>query len=138
MTTLLVGFHMGRVWNLLPIFLQFSSTIKGKPYGSRIYATNKRGMSGFCYILKPTNPDIWCVGPLEHQTQIIYPLDISQICFHLELSPGKRVIESGTGEFYWEIFLKILFNLLIDWERIGIIVSWFCKVPLSNREVGHF
>jgi len=69
--------------------------IIGKPYGSKIFSTGKK--DGFCYILRANFPDLWCCGPLEHLTQIIYPLDISQICFYLELSPGKRVIESGTG-----------------------------------------
>lgn len=73
--------------------------IKGKPYGTRVQATTKGGGKGrgFCYMLRPNFPDLWCLGPLDHHTQIIYPLDISQICFHLELFPGKRVIESGTG-----------------------------------------
>lgn len=31
------------------------------------------------------------------RTQILYAPDISQVLFHLDLQPGKTVIESGTG-----------------------------------------
>ena len=80
--------------------------LSGTPYGTRISVSSKGGGKGrgFAYILRPTNPDLWSTGPLDHRTAIIYPLDISQICFHLEICPGKRVIESGTGNYSNSMF----------------------------------
>jgi len=53
------------------------------------------GMRGFVNILKVT-PELW-TRALPHRTQILYFFDISAIVFQLNLLPGSRVIESGTG-----------------------------------------
>eukprot|EP00011_Vannellida_sp_DIVA3-517-6-12_P011781 CAMPEP_0114624754 /NCGR_PEP_ID=MMETSP0168-20121206/10925_1 /TAXON_ID=95228 ORGANISM="Vannella sp., Strain DIVA3 517/6/12" /NCGR_SAMPLE_ID=MMETSP0168 /ASSEMBLY_ACC=CAM_ASM_000044 /LENGTH=362 /DNA_ID=CAMNT_0001836029 /DNA_START=43 /DNA_END=1127 /DNA_ORIENTATION=- len=67
----------------------------GRRFGSKISAVGKK-KAGHCYMLRPT-PELWASGPLVHRTQIIYPLDVAQICFNLELRPGSVVVESGTG-----------------------------------------
>ena len=61
-------------------------------YGTKIYTTNKRG---FVTILRPTS-DMYTRN-LSQRTQILYTPDISQVLFRLELRPGVRVCESGTG-----------------------------------------
>ncbi|KAI8972679.1 1-methyladenosine methyltransferase catalytic subunit Gcd14 [Pilobolus umbonatus] len=55
-------------------------------------STNKKG---FVYLLHPT-PELWTLV-LPHRTQILYIADISFISTLLELKPGVKVIESGTG-----------------------------------------
>ncbi|PWN37834.1 tRNA methyltransferase complex GCD14 subunit [Meira miltonrushii] len=64
----------------------------GKPFGARLASKNKRG---FIHILRPT-PELWTLA-LPHRTQILYTPDMSFISAHLGLSPGARMIESGTG-----------------------------------------
>lgn len=61
-------------------------------YGTKIYTSNKRG---FVTILKPTS-DMYTRN-LSQRTQILYTPDISQVLLRLELRPGVRVCESGTG-----------------------------------------
>ncbi|XP_050296516.1 tRNA (adenine(58)-N(1))-methyltransferase catalytic subunit TRMT61A [Anthonomus grandis grandis] len=62
----------------------------GKAFGSKISLSK-----GWGYILQPT-PELWSIT-LPHRTQIIYTPDISMIIMQLEVCPGSRVIESGTG-----------------------------------------
>ncbi|KAI8377818.1 1-methyladenosine methyltransferase catalytic subunit Gcd14 [Radiomyces spectabilis] len=50
---------------------------------------------GFIYLLHPT-PELWTLV-LPHRTQILYIADISFISTYLDMKPGARVIESGTG-----------------------------------------
>ncbi|KAI7905149.1 1-methyladenosine methyltransferase catalytic subunit Gcd14 [Cokeromyces recurvatus] len=50
---------------------------------------------GFVYLLHPT-PELW-TQVLPHRTQILYIADISFISTQLELKPGVKMIESGTG-----------------------------------------
>ncbi|VDD80360.1 unnamed protein product [Mesocestoides corti] len=64
--------------------------IIGKPYGSRIVVPR-----GHVCILG-LDPVIW-TQTLPHRTQIIYPTDSSMIVGQLDLVPGFRVLEAGTG-----------------------------------------
>jgi tRNA (adenine57-N1/adenine58-N1)-methyltransferase len=62
----------------------------GKRYGSRITLPR-----GWCYLLHPTC-ELW-TKTVVHRTQIIYTPDISMIIFGLDLKPGSKVVEAGTG-----------------------------------------
>ncbi|ORY92166.1 tRNA methyltransferase complex GCD14 subunit-domain-containing protein [Syncephalastrum racemosum] len=64
----------------------------GKEYGSKMVSHNYKG---FVYLLHPT-PELWTLM-LPHRTQILYSADISFISTYLDMKPGSRVIESGTG-----------------------------------------
>ncbi|BGP27911.1 tRNA (adenine-N(1)-)-methyltransferase catalytic subunit trm61 [Rhodotorula toruloides] len=64
----------------------------GKPWGTKLASTNGRG---FVYLLKPT-PELWTQA-LPHRTQILYLPDIAFITSYLDIKPGSRVIEAGTG-----------------------------------------
>ncbi|KAG0170806.1 tRNA (adenine(58)-N(1))-methyltransferase catalytic subunit trmt61a [Apophysomyces sp. BC1034] len=64
----------------------------GKEFGSKMVASNYRG---FVYLLHPT-PELWTLC-LPHRTQILYIADISFISTQLDMKPGARVVESGTG-----------------------------------------
>ncbi len=61
-------------------------------YGTKVYTTNKRH---YIYVLRPTT-DAY-TRSLAQRTQILYTPDISQVVFRLQLQPGQRVVESGTG-----------------------------------------
>jgi len=68
----------------------------GQPFGSRVFSRSPGANgSGFMWILPPT-PELWTIA-LPHRTQILYTADISLVVTHLELTPGKIVVESGTG-----------------------------------------
>ncbi|KAH7647644.1 hypothetical protein FG379_001443 [Cryptosporidium bovis] len=72
--------------------LYLHNDIIGKTYGTRIMnAVGTKWMA----VLKPT-PELISIS-LNHRTQILYQADISLICVLLDLSPGKNVIEAGTG-----------------------------------------
>ncbi|KAF7458970.1 putative tRNA (adenine-N(1)-)-methyltransferase catalytic subunit [Cryptosporidium felis] len=66
--------------------------IIGGHFGKRIFDTSK---SKWMVVLKPT-PELISVS-LNHRTQILYQADISLICVLLDVSPGKNIIEAGTG-----------------------------------------
>ncbi|KAN0065638.1 tRNA (adenine-N(1)-)-methyltransferase catalytic subunit trm61 [Thecaphora frezii] len=72
----------------------------GMPYGSKMISRNKRG---YLYLLRPT-PEIWTMA-LPHRTQILYAPDMSFITMKLNLGPGSRVIEAGTGSGSFSHFL---------------------------------
>ncbi|KAJ1927134.1 tRNA (adenine-N(1)-)-methyltransferase catalytic subunit trm61 [Tieghemiomyces parasiticus] len=63
----------------------------GKKYGSKVISKNGK----FMHLLFPT-PELWTLV-LPHRTQILYQPDISFISSYLDLTPGKKMIESGTG-----------------------------------------
>lgn len=44
----------------------------------------------------PPTPELYTLC-LQHRTQILYNVDISQVILELELKPGSIVVESGTG-----------------------------------------
>ncbi|KAF5334305.1 hypothetical protein D9611_014138 [Ephemerocybe angulata] len=73
----------------------------GLPYGSKVRSSapsnSGRGgpSGGFLYILRPT-PELWTLA-LPHRTQILYIADISFVVNWLNIGPGKRVVEAGTG-----------------------------------------
>ncbi|KAI8332357.1 tRNA methyltransferase complex GCD14 subunit-domain-containing protein [Chlamydoabsidia padenii] len=64
----------------------------GKEFGSRVVSSNYRG---FIYLLHPT-PELWTLV-VPHRTQILYLPDISFITTYLDMKPGARVLECGTG-----------------------------------------
>ncbi|GAA6009435.1 tRNA 1-methyladenosine methyltransferase subunit GCD14 [Rhodotorula paludigena] len=64
----------------------------GHPWGTKFSSSNGRG---FVYLLKPT-PELWTQA-LPHRTQILYLPDIAFITSYLDIKPGSRVIEAGTG-----------------------------------------
>jgi tRNA (adenine57-N1/adenine58-N1)-methyltransferase len=67
------------------------ASLIGKDYGDKVLG--KKGSSFF--ILKPTIYDF--IMNVERQTQIIYPKDVGYILLKLDVGPGKKVLECGTG-----------------------------------------
>ena len=63
----------------------------GRPYGSPLRGSK----GGVCYALRPTIYDF--LMTLKRVTQIIYPKDIGYIILRLDVGPGKKVLECGTG-----------------------------------------
>ncbi|EKM51636.1 uncharacterized protein PHACADRAFT_261888 [Phanerochaete carnosa HHB-10118-sp] len=64
----------------------------GVPYGSKVGSRNGKG---FVHVLRPT-PELWTLA-LPHRTQILYLADIAFVTSWLDIRPGSRVIEAGTG-----------------------------------------
>ncbi|KAG7195549.1 tRNA (adenine(58)-N(1))-methyltransferase catalytic subunit trmt61a [Scheffersomyces spartinae] len=64
----------------------------GKKYGDQMVGAKGYG---FIYLLHPT-PELWTVS-LPHRTQIVYTPDSSYVIQRLNIGPGSRVIEAGTG-----------------------------------------
>ena len=61
-------------------------------YGSKVFSKN---MMGYVHFLRPSS--VMHTTSLAQRTQILYTPDISQVLFRLQLKPGMRVVESGTG-----------------------------------------
>ncbi|GJE88543.1 tRNA methyltransferase complex GCD14 subunit [Phanerochaete sordida] len=68
------------------------SDLVGVPYGSKVGSRNGKG---FIHVLRPT-PELWTLA-LPHRTQILYLADIAFVTSWLDIKPGSRVIEAGTG-----------------------------------------
>lgn len=82
--------HNERIQTRNGVFLH--DEIIGKCFGSRIFDTSK---SKWMVVLKLC-PELISIS-LSHRTQILYQADISLICVLLDVSPGKNIIEAGTG-----------------------------------------
>ena len=67
------------------------ASLIGKDYGDKVLG--KKG--SLFFILKPTIYDF--IINIERQTQIIYPKDVGYILLKLDVGPGKKVLECGTG-----------------------------------------
>ncbi len=63
----------------------------GKTWGSQIFSHNG---SPF-FLLQPSLPDI--LKHTKRATQIMYPKEIGYILLQMGITPGKKVIEAGTG-----------------------------------------
>ncbi|KAI9206172.1 tRNA methyltransferase complex GCD14 subunit-domain-containing protein [Polychytrium aggregatum] len=64
----------------------------GQKWGTKMPSKTGRG---FIYLLQPS-PELWTLC-LPHRTQILYMPDISFVSTFLQLKPGVKMIESGTG-----------------------------------------
>eukprot|EP01095_Lingulamoeba_sp_RSL-Kostka_P001884 TRINITY_DN12673_c0_g1_i1.p1 TRINITY_DN12673_c0_g1~~TRINITY_DN12673_c0_g1_i1.p1 ORF type:complete len:480 (+),score=159.69 TRINITY_DN12673_c0_g1_i1:48-1487(+) len=69
---------------------------KNKKKKNRNSSSSTSDVKNYTHVVDPYH-DILMKGGISHKTAIIRPLDISTICYHLELCPGKVVVESGTG-----------------------------------------
>lgn len=90
--------------NMFPLVVEANKTYRckygsyklddfvGKSFGSKMPSTDSKG---FLHLLRPT-PALWTLS-LPHRTQIIYSADISLLTSLLELRPGSKVAEAGTG-----------------------------------------
>lgn len=67
--------------------------ILGKEFGSRI--TSRGAPQGWTTVVRPS-PEMITLS-LPHRTQIIYHADITLIIALLDVHPGSRIIEAGTG-----------------------------------------
>jgi tRNA (adenine57-N1/adenine58-N1)-methyltransferase catalytic subunit len=63
----------------------------GKSWGSRVFSH----MGSAFVLLQPSLADI--LVETRRNTQIMYPKDIGFILLNMDISPGKHVLEAGTG-----------------------------------------
>ena len=49
----------------------------------------------FFYVLKPSRTTF--TNNLKHRTQILYHMDIGSVINHLDIKPGDKIVETGTG-----------------------------------------
>ena len=99
-----------------------------------MYTTNKRG---FVYILRATS-DLH-TRSLAQRTQILWTPDISQVLFRLEIRPGMRICESGTGSGSLSTSFARgcmptghLFTFEFNEDRVGKAKSEFAEMGLSK------
>ncbi|AFZ80630.1 tRNA methyltransferase complex GCD14 subunit containing protein [Theileria equi strain WA] len=112
------------------------ATCIGKEYGQKIFwDPDKKGH--WVVILKPT-PEL-ITKSITHHTQILYRADISLILLLLDLLPGKRVVESGTGSGSLSYSLATailpnghLFTFDFHSKRKDYAVELFEKAGLSH------
>ncbi|TKY85187.1 hypothetical protein EX895_006267 [Sporisorium graminicola] len=93
--TVTPGEHVSNMFGHFP-----HSDMVGMPYGSKMVSKNGRG---YVYLLRPT-PELWTLA-LPHRTQILYAPDMSFISMKLNMGPGSRVIEAGTGSGSFSHFI---------------------------------
>jgi tRNA (adenine57-N1/adenine58-N1)-methyltransferase len=63
----------------------------GKPYGTRAFSH----MGSPYLLLQPSLADL--IMEIKRNTQIMYPKDIGYILVNMDIIPGRKVIEAGTG-----------------------------------------
>ncbi|CAK9437550.1 uncharacterized protein LODBEIA_P19280 [Lodderomyces beijingensis] len=87
-----------------PVYIKKGEILQSKyghyPHDSMIgmrYGSQVKGAKGygFIHLLAPT-PEMWTLS-LPHRTQIVYTPDSSYIIQRLNVRPGTKVIEAGTG-----------------------------------------
>lgn len=93
--TVTPGEHVSNMFGHFP-----HEDMVGMPYGSKMISKNGRG---YVYLLRPT-PELWTLA-LPHRTQILYAPDMSFISMKLNMGPGSRVIEAGTGSGSFSHFI---------------------------------
>jgi tRNA (adenine57-N1/adenine58-N1)-methyltransferase len=69
----------------------YHDDLVGKPWGSQVYTH----IGSPHYLLQPSLADL--LREIKRNTQIIYPKDLGFILVTLNIGPGTRVIEAGTG-----------------------------------------
>jgi len=62
-----------------------------QPYGSWVATDRGRWIT----LLQPSTSDL--IMHLQRRTQIVYPKEIGYLLLWMDIRPGKRVIEAGTG-----------------------------------------
>ena len=65
--------------------------VVGQPYGCRI----ETHLGNSAWLLRPNLDDV--ILHLKRESQIIYPKDLGYILLKMNVTPGCRVIEAGTG-----------------------------------------
>jgi len=63
----------------------------GERYGSRVMTDGGRWIA----LLQPSTFDL--IMHLRRRTQIVYPKEVGYLLLWMDIRPGKRVIEAGTG-----------------------------------------
>ncbi|OII75412.1 GCD14 RNA methylase [Cryptosporidium ubiquitum] len=113
--------------------------IIGRHFGSRIFDTSK---SKWMVVLKLC-PELISIS-LNHRTQILYQADISLICVLLDASPGKNIIEAGTGSGSLTVSLSrstnpggTIYTFEYDQKRHLESIQDFQKYGISNIVCQH-
>ncbi|KAK9172630.1 tRNA methyltransferase complex GCD14 subunit family protein [Cryptosporidium meleagridis] len=127
----------GRTQTRNGVFLH--NEIIGKNFGSRIFDTSK---SKWMVVLK-LSPELISIS-LHHRTQILYQADISLICVLLDASPGKNIIEAGTGSGSLTVSLcrsthpgGVVYTFEYDQKRHLESIQDFQKYGISNVVCQH-